>query len=518
MRNPPSTQAYGSYSISIMSGTQKSLACTSVFNTVSTPATFSGGLTFNSKLISNSSTIARFTFAIPTTLPIPAFTYAILTYTTGPTLVYTGTMTSNPSSGTFIFSNIVNTVTSGTFSIGNFTYTNPPSTMSYTLTIKFYVNSSGNTYDIGIWSNIYNCNPGVMTGALTPGSLSINAISTYSLSLTTVNNLVSGSFINLIVPSNLVISSTCNVIGASCAYSSNNITVTFSSARPAGTFNINFQIKNPGSVQTTTTFTAFSYYSGYTSLVDNLTSGITVTFTANPITSASINPQQNQTSQSTSYQFSITNKDPIPIGGYFTLTFPTSVGCGSPTLVLTPISSSLDPTCTAQCVSSVVTFSNCMQSTVKTNTTPIAFSLSPIINPPSFAPSGYFQFYSYDSLSNMINYLNSSLSTFQVTMNTISSLSSTITAPSLTVNQAVTYSFQIVFSVPHVTFDYLTLTFPASMTPPSAPNCAVSSGLSSVSCSLVNGKIKVIMTFAFGFPNNKTVVFTIPNVNNNQRA
>ena len=519
MKNPPSTQPYGPYLISVFNNSIRSLQCAGVYNTVSTPNTMAVGISNMNKIISSTVTTVRMTIIIAT--PVPASVSLMIAYTTGPTISYTGTNTpAIANSTTFVFNNVVVTATNSTFIIGNFTVKNPPSTQSYTMTFTTFVNSSGTQYKIDTFTSTIFCNPGVMSATLTPGNLSINSINTYTFSLTLTNPLISGSFINVVVPSILVLSGSCasNVSGASCSRSGSNVTVTTTSTLSASIVQITFTVQNPNSVQTTGVFTAFTYYSGYTSLVDNMTAGPTVTFTANEVTTASITPQSTTIASSTSYQFSITNKDPIPIGGYFTLTFPSTVTCGSSSLTVNVLSSSLDGTCSALCSSNVVTFSSCMQLTAKTNTTPIALSISPVTNPSSFAPSNYFTFFSYDINGRMINYLNSSVASFRVTMDTMAPLTATITPTSFVVNQPNMYTFVVVFTATHVTGDYLTIVFPSSMSPPSTPSCTSVSGLTAAACSIVSGNIKVIMTFGGGFPSNKTVSFNISSVTNGQLA
>lgn len=96
----------------------------------------------------------------------------------------------------------------------------------------------------------YSCIPGVMTGTITPISQSINTVSSYKLSVTTKNSLIIGSYINIVVPSTITLtSSSCTSTTASgtCAVSGHNITLTLSSSLAASTvveFTLNLQSAN----------------------------------------------------------------------------------------------------------------------------------------------------------------------------------------------------------------------------------------------------------------------------------
>lgn len=115
----------------------------------------------------------------------------------------------------------------------------------------------------------------------------------------------------------------------------------------------------------------------------------------------------------------------------------------------------------------------------------------------------------------MINYLNSSLSTLQVTITTAQTLTPTITTNNYTVNQNGMYRFSIVLATTHSTNDYLLITFPSNIDVPASPVCSAYLGVSSVACSIVSGKIKVVLTFST-FPVDKTIAFNISSITNPQ--
>jgi hypothetical protein len=113
----------------------------------------------------------------------------------------------------------------------------------------------------------------------------------------------------------------------------------------------------------------------------------------------------------------------------------------------------------------------------------------------------------------MINYLNTTLSSFQVTMNVSASLTAIITPSSLVVHQSTTYSFSVIFTQVHINGDILVITFPASISPPVSPICAATSGISSASCTANSTSVLLTMSFT-SFPANYTIIFTITNIKN----
>lgn len=88
-----------------------------------------------------------------------------------------------------------------------------------------------NVYEIDTISKTFQNNPGEITGGLvTVTDRTINVITSYRIDFTLKNSLKSGSFIQIIFPSTLVIdpTATCTVSVAnysSCAINSANVTI-----------------------------------------------------------------------------------------------------------------------------------------------------------------------------------------------------------------------------------------------------------------------------------------------------
>ena len=107
-----------------------------------------------------------------------------------------------------------------------------------------------------------------------------------------------------------------------------NITVTLQSTL-AATSSISIVVENvtnANEAKQTDTFTFQTFYdSGYDSLVDEVTSGITITMSARELTNSSITPTSLITYDLTPYDFAFQLSDPIPAGGYIEILFPSTV-------------------------------------------------------------------------------------------------------------------------------------------------------------------------------------------------
>jgi len=136
--------------------------------------------------------------------------------------------------------------------------------------------------------------------------------------------LVNLGFIQLRFPSSIAIDPTAvcndNVTNSStCVINSGNITLSINGSIPALTsFLLTVdKVKNSAESTQTTSFTIYSYYDAlYSSLVDRLETGLTVTMTANPITTASVTPLSLTTYAVTSYTLNFVLKDDISQNGY----------------------------------------------------------------------------------------------------------------------------------------------------------------------------------------------------------
>jgi hypothetical protein len=87
--------------------------------------------------------------------------------------------------------------------IFNFTVVNPPSTRPFNFKITTYYvqNSIGYAMET-LSTDMFQCNPGmIINTAVTPKSIDINAITSYTITFTISHQLVQGSFIVIAFPS-----------------------------------------------------------------------------------------------------------------------------------------------------------------------------------------------------------------------------------------------------------------------------------------------------------------------------
>jgi len=273
-------------------------------------------------------------------------------------------------------------------SLLGWSFTNPPSTRPFTLTITSLVSIGGVAYGIDSSTNTYTCNPGnINISSLSVASLSINAVTTYTITFTTVYALTSGSYIGIRFPNYITVASGCSSTNGllSCTVTNNSYgNVSISGAIAAGTsLNVRFtSVTNPNQALITNSFQIFTYYdSGLDSLVDRLTSGLSVTSSANeiPLGNVFIVPSSLFTYATTSYIFSINLVDRILADGYISITFP-------PTITLTTVSIVTASFNTASCLVAAsgnrVNLTSCFSADLAA--LGISFTLSGIINPPSF--------------------------------------------------------------------------------------------------------------------------------------
>ena len=171
-------------------------------------------------------------------------------------------------------------------------------------------------------------------GALTavsvvPESYQVNQINPYTIKFTIANALTTGSVINIVFPSDLPIetaTATCTMAGHTCTISSStNASITVNSAITASTqltVVVN-DVHNAIEAKTTASFAIYTYYdSGYDSLVNQITSGLTITTIAKVLASGTATPTSKTTYELTSYTVEIPLDDPIPVGGSILVIFP----------------------------------------------------------------------------------------------------------------------------------------------------------------------------------------------------
>jgi len=376
------------------------------------------------------------------------------------------------------------------------TITTPPSSRPFTLTFTSQTLISSVVYGIDTITRTYQCQTGVLSNpTLSTNSTSVNAITQYTLGFRTFNALISGSFISVVFPARVsaVVGSSCSSTNPSltCTVTNSSFaTITISGNIPAlTTLSITFsQVTNPDQAITTGSFSVYTYYdSGLDSLVDTITSGLTMTSTTNPIipATATVIPGSLITYQLTTYEFTATLPDPIPAAGSILVIFPPTITLDTVSLSASSFSNS---GCSVTKSSNTVTISGCF-STIFTVSN-ISFTLSGIYNPPSLQPTSSFTLLTTGPLGN-VNVINQSI----VTMTTIrSGASLSVTPTNSTVNTMTTYTLSFSFQVPHLTGDYFLFEIPSSMEISSALSCSAASGLGSASCSLSNATtIRVVL-------------------------
>lgn len=399
MRNPPSTQPYGPTSISITYSGKVTQNCSSVYLTVSSPGTLGvawSGLTNKNISASNTGT----TLTITATNSFPSSGFLRIIFPTG-IITYTGAASpTNYYSTSTSFSltgfQATNAALNGILStVSSFKTIYPTSTRPVYINFTTLTNSSGNVYLIdSVLKNLTAKAGVIVTATASSANLSVNALATATVTFTTLNNLVAGSFFTVQFPAELSIqgsSCTTTAASATCAITSPNATVTLTGSVTGGTsLSVSVpSVRNPYSTQTTSSFQIITYYDSlYDSLVDSITTGITISSVANQLTIASVTPSSFQVAATTSYTFSITLSDLVTAGGYFDLVFPAEVSFTSPTLTI--LSSSLENTCTLNPTGKTLRFSSCFVTANHSASVPLSFSLSSITNPSSFATSSAF--------------------------------------------------------------------------------------------------------------------------------
>ena len=396
--------------------------------------------------------------------------------------------------------------------LAGWTFTNPPSTRTFTITLTSLFVSGGVTYGIDSSTLTYNCNPGnIIVYSLSTISSAINAVTTYSISFTTIYALTTGSYIGIVFPSYITVGSGCTSTNGllSCTVSNTSYAnISISGTVPAGTsLNVKFtSVTNPGQAFTSSSFLIYTYYdSGLDSLVDRLTSGMTFTAVANQIPPANvyITPSSTYTYANANYIFTVTLVDNILAGGTIGITFPSAF-----TFATVALASASFPTgsCSLGVSGKNVNLTGCFSNDYAPLT--ITLTLSGIINPPSLEPTSSFAIKTYGPLG-MINTVTTGLT---VTMTSAStSTAFTITPHVLTVHAVTAYSLSFTFLTPHSANDYLLLTIPASMQISASPSCAPISGIGLVSCSIYNSTTaKMVMSL----PPSASIAFTFTSLQN----
>lgn len=106
-----------------------------------------------------------------------------------------------------------------------FNIINPRSTRPFTVTLKTTFSTGGVVYGIDSRTNSYKCNSGSLSSAqIILNSYQINALTTYTLTFTTANQLASGGYINIIFPGTITLGASCSSTNSSLSCSITNST------------------------------------------------------------------------------------------------------------------------------------------------------------------------------------------------------------------------------------------------------------------------------------------------------
>lgn len=323
------------------------------------------------------------------------------------------------------------------YNLGLFTLTNGPSSKKYTLTFTTQTYSNNSFYSIDSSSVDIQAVPSTITVANVSAQNSLAyAIGQFSVSFTSANALVQGSFAVLQFPTEMSIAtaSTCSTNVGSCFFSGNTVTINVQSA-VAGGSNITTVlslVQNPLTTTPSSTFSISTYYDTSDSLVDQLTSGLTFTALPVPLKVLQVLPQSSTVRDVTNYTFNVNFTNPVPTGTILYLTFPSSLPISS---VMYTSNNTLG--CVVSTNLQTVTLTGCFSADY---TGMVTFTLGGITNPTSKKPTTTFNLTStYNGL--LLEYLSSAVTVAMTTPMAFGAL--TLSATNLTVNAQTTYTFSV---------------------------------------------------------------------------
>lgn len=369
----------------------------------------------------------------------------------------------------------------------------PPNTLS---TGNFQIQILSNGYPRMVGYRSIQAVTGSISGNATMGTSTVNALSTYSFSITLSDPITAQGYFLLAFPSVLGLSNSTSVVISSSSMVSTPNTV-FSSALnaltinslstgatiPAHTFTMTVSgITNPPSTTTTGVFTFTSYYNSNSSAkVDSGTiAGVAATAAAvdyTKIVVASSSPITSDTA--VSYYFSFVVQNPIPVGGFVIVNFPTSIVfdlatvSGNCQLRINSSSATTTP-CTASLTTSYVfNFTNPFPSGPATAGTNLTFCiLNAATNPPTTQPVSSFSVFTYYSDGSSIASASNVSSFSGIT--TPSNFSSSLISKVSTKNAELTsYSLSLVQVATLEANAIIRVIFPSSLLPQATSICSL---------------------------------------------
>ena len=342
-------------------------------------------------------------------------------------------------------------------------------------------------------SNLFLSTVGSLTDATaTPSNTLAYSSATYTFSFKPQNNVLTGGFVTILIPSEISINDTttsaasCASVsgydaGLSCSISSSTITVSngFPSANFTAGNTLSFSmtgVTNPVSTATSSSFT-------YTTLdssnfqIDTRSSGITVTMlTTNEFSSITLASNSTTNSETATYTFNFIASSPLVDGDQIFMQIPSSITPPTTTTCsgVTELSSSL--ACTILNTQIYITLSFGTSTSLDPNSA-FSLSVSNFTNPSSTKPSDGFTFEAQDSNNFTINTYTSAVT---VTFNT--DTPSTITTASVA-NDNQDASQNATFTLTFTTVNEIPVNGSIIITYPSEVSLADSS-VTAVTCSV----------------------------------
>jgi len=266
----------------------------------------------------------------------------------------------------------------------------------------------------------------ITSSGISVTNTSIGATTQYAIWFQTVNKLISGSFIQLVFPSSLPLTTgttTCSSsISGTCSVVNTTTIVLTLTASINGLTNVSVNvnnINNPTTTTPTSSITVTTYYSDITSIVDQITSGIIVTPSAIILKSSSLSSNSLVAGAQSSYTFNLQSTLTTLQNSVINLTFPLSFSASNYQLTTFKIAGTLVSGCTISISGLTILFnSSCVNQNVLT-TQAIQFVISNITNPSSTKPTNSFSISTYYN-NYLMEYLYNGITVTMATPATLS--------------------------------------------------------------------------------------------------
>ena len=157
------------------------------------------------------------------------------------------------------------------------------------------------------------------------------------------------------------------------------------------------QVNNPMTTVPTDSFSIQTFYQDSSTLVDQLTTGLTFTAIAVTLRSLTLTPTSTVVYATTSYTFAIQSTFSIPTASTIQITFPNQISNGGQVLNSFTINSLSISGCTFSSTSNrIIVFNNLCFKSPLLNTSIITIILSNITNPTSYKPTDTFSVQIYN--------------------------------------------------------------------------------------------------------------------------